>query len=108
MAFGMDGVPVGHTPFSWLSQGDSVPAGHTAFSWIGGPLKTGVSTAAEDGGLRVCVRACVRACESESEREIKRKERESARVRDLVCSRHTIDIELSCESVFSQSSLPPV
>ena len=26
------GVPLGHTKFSWESQGATIPAGHTAFS----------------------------------------------------------------------------
>jgi hypothetical protein len=29
------GVPVGHTPYSWVSQGATVPVGHTPFSWTG-------------------------------------------------------------------------
>ena len=28
-------VPVGHTAYSWESQGATVPVGHTLFSWTG-------------------------------------------------------------------------
>ena len=36
----LTGVPLGHTPFSWASQGATVPVGHTPFSWTGSGTAT--------------------------------------------------------------------